>query len=363
MLPSVTVLGCADVDQGRASRAAGTYGIEEFPSVEALLADEAVDVVVNITPPLSHATVSQAAIFMGKHVFSEKPFATSLGEGDALLQALAAADVNGWMGCAPDTFLSPASQTARAAIDAGLIGMPVGASATIPHSRAEEWHPDPSFLFGAGGGPLLDLGPYYVSWLVNCLGPVISVSGVTRIGANPRRVTAKDRLVETVVVTVPTHAVGILRFASGAVGSLTASFDLWSEHLPHLEIYGTEGILRMPDPNWFEGEVMFKANSSSDWEVVRPAIALRRWGLDEGLVRGLGVADLVDSMKKGAPQRTSAEFGYHVLEVLASIDESSKTETVQHLKSSPPRPEALAPGDLLGRVVATCSAPATAGTL
>lgn len=358
MLPSVSVLGCADVDQLRAARAAEAYGIKEFESVNALLDDDAVDVVVNITPPVAHATVSQAALDRGKHVFSEKPFSASLEEADALLQVLPAAA--GRMGCAPDTFLAPPSQTARAAIDAGLIGVPIGASATIPHSRAEEWHPDPSFLFGPGGGPLLDLGPYYVAWLVNCLGPIVSVSGVTRIGGNPRRVTAEDRLVETVVVTVPTHAVSILRFASGAVGSLTASFDLWSEHLPHLEIYGTEGILRLPDPNWFEGDVTFKANSSSDWERVQPVIALREWSSDEGMLRGLGVADLVASLG-GAPQRATAKLGYHVLEVLASIEESSTTETVRHLKSSPPRPDALTSGDLLGRVIATDAAPATIG--
>ena len=355
-LPSVSVVGCADVDQLRAARAADAYGIREFESVDALLADDSVDVVVNITPPVAHATVSQAAMVRGKHVFSEKPFSASLEEADALLQVIPSAA--GRMGCAPDTFLAPPSQTARAAIDAGLIGVPIGASATVPHSRAEEWHPDPSFLFGPGGGPLLDLGPYYVAWLVNCLGPVVSVSGVTRIGATPRRVTAEDRMVETVVVTVPTHAVSILRFASGAVGSLTASFDLWSDHLPHLEIYGTEGILRLPDPNWFEGDVRFKANASSEWELVRPVIALREWSSDEGMLRGLGVADLVESLE-GSPQRTTAELGYHVLEVLASIEESSRTDTVQHLKSSPPQPQALAAGDLLGRVIAISAAPAT----
>lgn len=357
MLPSVTVVGCADVDQGRAARAAGAYGIKEYGSVDSLLDDDAVDVVVNITPPVAHAVVSQAAMSKGKHVFSEKPISASLGEADLLLQAMSAATVR--MGCAPDTFLAPPSQTARAAIDAGLIGEPIGASATIPHSRAEEWHPDPSFLFGTGGGPLLDLGPYYVAWLVNCLGGVVSVSGVTRVGANPRRVTADDRLVETVVVTVPTHAVGVLRFASGAVCSLTASFDLWSDHLPHLEIYGTDGILRLPDPNWFEGDVMFKANSGSEWELVRPVIALREWDSGGGMLRGLGVADLVESIG-GAPQRTTAELGYHVLEVLASIEESSRTETVQHLKSAPPQPKPLEAGDLLGCVVATDS-PAAVG--
>src|SRR5262249_54222327 len=152
----------------------------------------------------------------------------------------------------------------RAAVDAGAIGEPIGVAATIPHSRAEEWHPDPTFLFRAGAGPLLDMGPYYVASMVNCLGPVASVAGAARIGANPRPVTAPGRLVESVAVAVevPTHAVAVLRFASGVVGTLTASFDIWSEHLPHIEIYGTTGILRVPNPDLFAGDVLVKPNAS-----------------------------------------------------------------------------------------------------
>lgn len=349
MLPSVNLLGCADVDQERAARAAERHGIREYSSVDELLGEDEIGLVVNITPPVAHAAVSEAAVKRGRHVYSEKPFSATLHEADALVQALAGAP--GRMGCAPDTFLAAPSQTARAAIDAGIIGEPIGASATIPHSRAEEWHPDPSFLFGPGGGPLLDMGPYYVAALVNCLGAVSAVTGVTRIGANPRRITADGRLVDSVAVTVPTHAVAILRFASGAVGTLTASFDLWSDHVPHIEIYGTEGILRLPDPNEFHGDVTVKANAAREWTVVPPVLALDGWVSQEGMLRGLGVADLVESLA-GAPQRASAELGYHVLEVLASVEASSTTETVQRLKSSPPRPEPVLAGDLLGRACA-----------
>ncbi len=349
-LPTMHVLGCADVDQERASQAAEAHGIKEFSSVDELLDDDAVDVVVNITPPVAHAAVSKAAVSRGKHVYSEKPISASLAEADSLLHALSTA--SGRLGCAPDTFLAAPNQTARAAIDAGLIGEPIGAAATIPHSRAEEWHPDPSFLFGPGGGPLLDMGPYYIVGLVNCLGPIYSVSGATRIGANPRRVTATNRRVDTVRVTVPTHAVAILRFASGVLGTLTASFDLWSDHVQHIEVYGTEGILRLPDPDKFEGDVTFKANAQNEWRVVPPVLALQNWSSKDGVPRGLGVADLVDSLA-GSLHRTSAELGYHVLEVLESIEESSRTETVQRLESCPSRPPALRAGDLLGKVAST----------
>lgn len=348
-LRSMRVVGCADLDQARADAAAKTHDVRAYGSVDELLADDSVDLVVNITPPLAHATVTKAALQQGKHVYVEKPMAASLAEAAGVMDVVATSSAR--LGCAPDTFLAGPGQTARAALDAGVVGEPIGVSAAIPHSRAETWHPDPTFLFQAGGGPLLDMGPYYVAALINCLGPIVSVTGITRIGANPRVVTAPDRLVESVAVTVPTHAVALLRFASGAVGTLTASFDLWSDHLPHVEIYGTEGILRLPDPDRFDGDVLVKPNGSDDFEVVTPAIELAEWTAPGGRLRGLGVADLVDSLG-GRPQRTSATVGYHVLEVLESIETSSTSDATVRLTSLPSRPEPVAVGDLDGKAVA-----------
>ena len=341
-LRSVRVLGCADIDQARADAAAKFHDLRAYESVDALLDDESVGIVVNITPPLVHGAVSLACLARGKHVYVEKPLSATLAEADRVMAAVAAGSTR--LGCAPDTFLAGPGQTARAAIDAGLIGEPIGFSAAIPHSRAEEWHPDPTFLFKSGGGPLLDLGPYYVVSSINCLGPVSTVSGATRIGANPRLVTAPDRLVESIVVDVPTHAVALLRFSSGVVGSLTASFEVWSDHLPHIEIYGTRGILRVPDPDKFDGEVMFKPNTAERWEVVEPVLQLEGWWAEGGRIRGLGVADLADSLR-GRPQRASSEVGFHVLEVLESIELASTSETVVHLKSAPARPEPVIVGD------------------
>jgi predicted dehydrogenase len=312
-----------------------------------LLDDAQVDLVVNITPPIAHGSVSLAALASSKHVYSEKPLSASLEEAG---RVLAAAAGPARLGCATDTFLAGPGQTARAAIDSGLIGEPVGFSAVIPHSRAEEWHPDPTFLYKKGGGPLLDMGPYYISNLVNCLGPVRTVTGSARIGANPRIVTTPGRLVDSIAVEVPTHAVAVLSFASGSVGTLTASFDLWSDHLPHIEIYGTKGILRLPDPDKFDGDVLFKPNGSDTWEVVAPVLALAGWLVKGGRIRGLGVADLVDSLG-GRPQRTSAELAYHVLEILESVEAASTTESVVHLKTAPARPEPVAAGDFNGMAV------------
>ncbi|MGA3352263.1 MAG: Gfo/Idh/MocA family oxidoreductase [Acidimicrobiales bacterium] len=348
-LRSVRVLGCADIDQARAEAAGKFHNLRAYESVEALLYDGAVEVVVNITPPLAHGMVSLAAVAQGKHVYVEKPFAASLDEAGRVMTALA--DDKGRLGCATDTFLAGPGQTARAAIDSGLIGEPVGFSAAIPHSRAEEWHPDPTFLFKKGGGPLLDMGPYYVSNLVNCLGPVRTVTGAARIGENPRVVTTPGRLVDSISVDVPTHAVAVLRFESGTVGTLTASFDLWSDHLPHIEVYGTRGILRFPDPDRFDGDVKFKPNRSDTWEVVAPVLQLAGWWAEGGRIRGLGVADLVDSLH-GRPQRTSAELGFHVLEILESVETASTSEAVIHLKSAPERPAPVIAGDFNGMAVA-----------
>jgi predicted dehydrogenase len=348
-LRTIRVVGCADIDHARAERAAKSHDLRAYASADALLQDELVELVVNITPPLAHAAVTIAALGRGKHVYVEKPMAASLPEAGQAMAALSAGSSR--LGCAPDTFLAGPGQSARAALDSGLIGEPIAVAAAIPHSRAEEWHPDPTFLFTAGGGPLLDLGPYYVANLVNCLGRVAAVSGATRIGANPRPVSAPDRLVDSVTVTVPTHAVAVLRFASGVIGTLTASFDLWSDHLPHIEVYGTRGILRLPDPDRFDGDVTYKLNGSHGWEVVPPTLRLAGWSAPGGLLRGLGVADLVDSLA-GRPQRTTAQIGYHILEVLQSIELSSTSQAAVRLTSSPARPEPVQAGDLAGKAVA-----------
>jgi predicted dehydrogenase len=333
------VAGCADADQSRADAAAARYSIPAYPDAAALLSDPAVDVVVNITPPQAHAEVSVAALRAGKHVYTEKPLAATLGDADEVMAVRAAAGCR--FGCAPDTILGSAAQTARAAIDQSLIGEPIGAAAFVTHSRAEEWHPDPGFLFRAGGGPMLDMGPYYIASLVNCLGPVADVMAMTRIGATPRRVTAPGRLTDLIDVTVATHACSVLRFASGVIGTVLMSFDIWSQDLPFVEIYGSAGRLRLPDPNGFDGDVLVKLNQDTDWRVLDPVIAPSgRAGTDDQMLRGMGVADLVRALR-GEPHRTSAELGYHVLEVLESVERSGRESTQISLKSSCERPAPL----------------------
>jgi predicted dehydrogenase len=215
--PLLKTLGCADIYQEAADRLSASAGISAYPSVEALLDDPGVDVVVNITSPVAHAEVSFAALKAGKHVYVEKPMGATVAEGRRMIEAAVAA--GRVLGSAPDTFLGSSAQTARAAVDNGVIGEPIGAVGFVTHSKAETWHPDPTFLFKPGGGPVLDLGPYYITALVNLLGPVASVAGFSRVGAPVRTVTAPGRRVDKITVEVPTHAVASLEFASGALAT------------------------------------------------------------------------------------------------------------------------------------------------
>jgi predicted dehydrogenase len=357
--PSLEVVGCTDIDRARSQAASEQFGITAYPDSDSLLRSPDVDLVVNITPPAVHAAITTAALAAGKHVYQEKPLAATLAEASDTLTA--ARSRRRVLGCAPDTFLGSAAQTARAAVDAGIIGEPIGAACFVTHTLAETWHPDPTLFFRPGAGPLLDMGPYSITHMVNCLGPASEVSGATRIGVTPRRVTAPGRLVDSITVEVATHASAVVRFASGVVGTVMMSFDVWCQGLPYIEIYGTTGILRLPDPNSFDGDVLVRANTADRWDTVTPVLPdIGRRDTDDQMLRGLGVADLVASLG-GAPQRATGDLGYHVLEILAAVEASSRTHSVVQLEStcSRPAPLTLADWEALFGVSATHDISAT----
>jgi predicted dehydrogenase len=223
------VRGCAARDAGRTQAAAAEAGIRAFDSVAELLAAPGVEVVLNITPSLAHAETTAAALAAGKHVYEEKPITTSRPAAQRLVAA--AEDAGLLLGSAPDTFLGSAAQTARRAVDDGLIGAPVGVAGFITSGRVETWHPDPTFLFQPGGGPVSDMGPYYLTAMVNLLGPLVSVAARSRVGAPVLAVTSPNRRVDSITVSTPTHASALLEFESGVVGTLLASFDVWDHSL------------------------------------------------------------------------------------------------------------------------------------
>jgi predicted dehydrogenase len=338
--PQLVVRGCAARSTDHARAAANEFGIGHFDSVPGLLGSPDVEVVLNITPPLAHAATTAAALNAGKHVYVEKPITATLSEAQSLV---AAADAAGLLiGSAPDTFLGSAAQTARRAVDDGLIGEPVGVAGFITSSRVETWHPDPTFLFQPGGGPVADFGPYYLTAMVNLLGPLASVAARSRIGAPTRVVTSPDRRVDSITVTTPTHASAVLEFESGVIGTLLASFDVWDHHLPRLEVYGTEGTISLPDPNTFDGDVLVKRHTDDDWRVLAPVIPMfAEPGSVDQYLRGPGVADLVAALD-GAPQRASAQLACHVLEAIEGIETSSRSGKTVTLSTRTPRPEPVA---------------------
>lgn len=334
-LPIVRV---ADAFPERAKTAAAEWGIPAYGDADALFADPDVDIVVNITTPDVHSGLSDAAMRAGKHVYVEKPLAVTLS--DARENLTTAKETGRLLGSAPDTFLGAAGQTARAAIDAGLIGDPFAATSFVRSSRPQLWHPDPTFLFQRGAGPVLDWGPYHVAALVNLLGPITQVIGASSRAETDIAVTAPDRRVDSIHVGVDTHSTAILRFASGALATTMYSFDVWDTELPHIEIYGTEGTLLVPNPDQFDNPVLMRRRTDEEWSPV--PVTLPESVADKRFqARGLGVADLAGHIS-GEPHRASGAFAYHVLEVLDGIADRTISSPVTDISSTVERPAARA---------------------
>jgi predicted dehydrogenase len=328
---SIELAACADLDTARASALAERGGFPAVPP-EALLADTSIEVVLVLTPPAAHVAVSYAAIAAGKHVYSEKPLAITRREARGLLDEARAAGVR--VGAAPDTFLGGGLQTARALIDEGAIGEPIAATAAVAHLGPEGWHPNPGIFYGVGGGPLLDLGPYYVTALVSLLGPIASVSAVGRGIGSQRQVGSGPLAGQSVIADVPTTVIATMSFESGVVGGLTASFDVAGSRMPHFEIHGTAGSLVLGDPNRFDGEVCYRPLGSEGWETVPPRF-------DTSVGRGIGLADMVGAIRSGRPHRASGDLAYHVLDVLLSIEAATASGQVEPIASRVTRPAAL----------------------
>ncbi len=310
----------ADIDTARAAQQAAEYGLPRSLSVDALLADPEIQIVVNLTVPKVHAAVSLAAIAAGKHVYSEKPLAVTRADGQQILQAATEQGVR--VGCAPDTFLGGGQQTCRKLIDDGWIGEPVAAVAFMASHGPEAWHPNPDFFYQTGGGPLLDMAPYYLTSLVNLLGPVQRAAGSARISFAERVATSREHFGRRLPVEVPTHVAALLDFAAGPVATLITSFDIWHANLPRIEIYGSEGSLSGDVPLLFDSEVG----------------------------RGIGVADLAYASSSGRPQRASAELACHVLDIMTAVEESSANGRHVLLESNCARPAPLPLGLLRGEL-------------
>jgi predicted dehydrogenase len=314
-LDNVRVIGIADLLPERAQAQAAKHGVAAL-TVDELLAHPDVEIVVNLTIPAAHGDVGLRAIEAGKSVYNEKPLSVTREEARALLDHAAARGVR--VGGAPDTFLGGGLQTARALLDAGAIGRPVAAAGSMLTRGHERWHPNPDFYYQPGGGPLFDMGPYYLTALLSLLGPVARVSAVARASYPTRTIAGGPRAGEVIPVETPTHIVTALELAAGPTASLLTTFDVWDTSHSALMLYGSEGTLRLPDPNTFDGPVELLRAGAEVWEPVE----LRHGWTDNS--RGLGVSDMARALRDGGPHRASGEMAYHVVDVMHAALESSE---------------------------------------
>jgi len=331
---NLEITACADIDHAAAQAQGEVYGVPAVP-VDDLLADPAIELVINLTIPKAHVDVGLRILEAGKHVYAEKPLAIDLDEGRKLIDSARAKGLR--IGSAPDTFLFKGAQTARKLLDDGWIGNPVNGTAIMSCHGHETWHPNPGFYYDAGGGPLFDMGPYYLTGLVHLVGPVRRVTAFCNRAYNERRATSDKAYGQILPVSVDTHCTGALEFNSGVVVTVLMSFDTW--HFPggsRLILQGTDGGLIVGDPNHF----------------ATPPNLLRRDGGEPREIpfthpdnkRMIGVLDMVDALRHDRPHRASGDIALHVLEIMAAFEKSSREGRAIEMETRPQRPEPLKPG-------------------
>jgi predicted dehydrogenase len=334
-LPNLRLAAVADLDVARAASVADAQGTKAL-TVDALLTDPGIDVVLNLTIPAAHAEIALRAIDSGKHVYGEKPLALTTPDAAGVLAQAGTAGVR--IGSAPDTVLGTGIQTTRAVLDSGRIGAPVGASVHWTAPGHELWHPAPGFYYQPGGGPLFDMGPYYLTSLVTFFGPVRRVSGAVSRSARERTIATGPNAGQVIPVDVDTHVTALLEHANGVITTLTVSFEVWATKTPVFEIYGTDGTIQVPDPNMFSDVVSVADSATREWVEV-PAEA---GYVDAG--RGYGLADMARAIETGRPHRASGELAFHVLEIMESIIVAGREHRVIELTSTVARPEPVVGG-------------------
>lgn len=338
-LEAVRLVAVADIDGARATVVAAEQGVRAL-TVDQLTTDPEVDLVLNLTIPAAHAEIALKAIAGGKAVYGEKPFAASLTDARAVVEAAREAGVR--VGCAPDTVLGTGVQTARKAVDDGMIGMPVSAIATMVTPGHERWHPNPDFYYQPGGGPLLDMGPYYVTALVTLLGPVASVVGAASHIRATRTIGSGPRVGEVIRVNIDTHVTGVLRHESGALSTLVMSFDAVATRASNIEVHGSGGSLVVPDPNGFDGSVQLH-ELGGEWRTLEPSAGYR------DAARGYGIADLATT-PDDSTARANGDLAFHVLDVMTSLLAAADTGVMVVVESTCDRPEPVPLSDVPGGV-------------
>ncbi len=347
----IDIVACASLNKEETREKAEKYHIPRICRPEEIIHDPDIECVLNLTIPAAHAEISLAALHAGKHVYTEKPFATNMDDGRKILSLAKSKGL--YVGNAPDTFLGGRLQTCRRLIDEGVIGEPIAVTACAGTHGVERHHPNPIFYYKPGGGPVLDLAPYYLTAMVALLGPIKRCCGFAKKSFNERVIESQPRKGETIEVEVDTHVCGTLEFANGIIGTMMVSFDVWDSQMPRLEIYGTAGTICITDPdptggpNVFGGEVHYKTKETARWNY-RPRVdGLTEWDVAANKhrynedSRGLGLVDMAYAIQNKRHHRANGEMAYHVLEIMLALLESSKTNRYHVIESSCDLPASL----------------------
>jgi predicted dehydrogenase len=330
----VSVRMVADLDVARAEARARQFGVPDHGTVDSLLGRDDIEIVVNLTIPAAHVPVALEAVAAGKHVWTEKPFALDRESGRRLLEAASASGLR--VASAPDTVLGAGIQTGRRLLESGAIGTPVSAMTIFQVSGPESWHPSPEFLYATGGGPLFDMGPYYLATLVHLLGPITRADARGSRARTQRVIGSGPRAGTVFPVEVPTHVAALYDFVSGVSASSTFSFESARPRVGVVEISGTEGTLVLPDPNMFDGELtIWRPGMLEEGEAERhPAVGAT-------MSRGAGVVELARAIREGRPERANGELGFHILDAMASTEESANRGEPVTVTSTAERPPVL----------------------
>lgn len=328
-LQNLELVAVADLDAERCRQVAEQRGVRAL-AVDELMADDGVDAVLNLTIPAAHVEIGLRALRAGKHLFSEKPLGLGTTEARPLLEFAAGSRLR--VGSAPDTVLGTGVQTALRLLEDGAIGHPVGAAAHWTAPGHEAWHAAPDFYYQPGGGPLFDMGPYYLTTLVSLFGPVVRVQGATTRSTRARTIATGTAAGRSIEVDVDTHVNAILSHRDGAVSTVTVSFEVWASRAPKIEVYGTAGTISVADPNLFSDPTEIWRDAESDWTVAEPNAGYA------GAGRGIGLSDMARAIETGRPHRASGELAFHVLEIMESVLTAGREHRVVELTSTTERP-------------------------
>jgi predicted dehydrogenase len=334
----VYLKGVCDLIPERSAKAAADWKVPViYKTMYDMFEDPEIEIVVNLTTPKQHYGVAIEALRHGKNTHSEKPMSVNREDAKELFDL--AKEKGLLIGVAPDTFMGAGIQTSRKLIDDGYIGRPIAAAAYMTCHGHESWHPDPEFYYEVGGGPMLDMGPYYTTALINLLGPVKSIMGYSRKMFDTRTITSPGKYGKVIPVEVDTHVAGTMEFASGVIGTMIMSFDMWRAQHPCIEIYGTEGTIEVPDPNGFGGPVRLSRGKGEYYEIPLAHIYSEN-------SRGIAVADMAMALRTGRPHRASGELAFHALDVMLGFGDSSESGRRYDLVTTCARPAPL-PTDLI----------------